>query len=166
MVTQIDRLMKIKTIQLYTFDELSKEAKQKALESLYDINVDYDNWYYCEPDFQIIDLKSFDLYRREIEIDFRESAEDTARTILEEYGNKTDEYALSKAFIKEFESCTEDGYCDDCDEHRAEYKNDLAQCYLSNLQKQYDYLTSDEAIIETITANEYYFTGDGKLESL
>ncbi len=32
-----------------------------------------------------------------------------------------------------------------------------------DLEREYDYLTSGEAIIETIRANEYYFTEDGTL---
>jgi hypothetical protein len=31
------------------------------------------------------------------------------------------------------------------------------------LETEYDYLTSEEAIIETIEANEYEFTEDGEL---
>ena len=37
------------------------------------------------------------------------------------------------------------------------------QWIYSNLSKQYDYLTSEEVIIETIDANDYNFTADGKL---
>lgn len=36
--------MRIKKIKVYQYDELSDEAKEKALESLYDINVDYAWW--------------------------------------------------------------------------------------------------------------------------
>jgi len=31
------------------------------------------------------------------------------------------------------------------------------------LSNEFDYLTSEDAIIETIEANDYYFTEDGKL---
>jgi hypothetical protein len=40
---------------------------------------------------------------------------------------------------------------------------DLVGNALNNLNKNYEYLTSEEAIIETIKANEYEFTADGKL---
>lgn len=36
---------------------------------------------------------------------------------------------------------------------------------LRNLEKDYEYQTSDEAIIETILANEYTFRADGKMEN-
>lgn len=43
------------TIQGYTFDELSKEAKEKALEIMQDINIDYE-WYEMtiDEDFKVI----------------------------------------------------------------------------------------------------------------
>lgn len=37
--------MKILQTKIYSFSELSKDAKAKAVESLRDINVDYDNWH-------------------------------------------------------------------------------------------------------------------------
>jgi hypothetical protein len=40
---------------------------------------------------------------------------------------------------------------------------ELAKDLYRNLEKEYDYLTSEEAIKETIEANEYEFTVDGKL---
>jgi len=42
-------------------------------------------------------------------------------------------------------------------------RKDLCCFIYNNLETQYEYLTSDDAIIETIIANEYEFTGDGKL---
>ena len=36
--------MRIIETKVYSFDELSKEAKEKALEELRYINVDYENW--------------------------------------------------------------------------------------------------------------------------
>lgn len=36
--------MKTKTITLYSFDELSDDAKEKAIDKLYNLNVDYEWW--------------------------------------------------------------------------------------------------------------------------
>lgn len=44
------------------------------------------------------------------------------------------------------------------------YENLCSELY-RDLKKEYDYYTSDEAIIETIQANEYTFNEDGKIES-
>lgn len=39
---------------------------------------------------------------------------------------------------------------------------DLARWLYRQLEREYDYLTSDEAVDEAIVANEYSFTVDGK----
>lgn len=45
-----------------------------------------------------------------------------------------------------------------------EFKNDLLREYLSILRKELDYLLSEEAIIETIEANDYDFREDGSID--
>jgi hypothetical protein len=35
------------TFTAYSYDELSEDAKEKALEKLYDINVEFDDWHEC-----------------------------------------------------------------------------------------------------------------------
>jgi len=45
-----------------------------------------------------------------------------------------------------------------------DYMEKLTDKFLKILQEHHDYLLSDEAIEETIIANEYYFTEDGKRE--
>ena len=41
------------------------------------------------------------------------------------------------------------------------YKKLIAEEVLTSLTNEYDYLISEEAVIETIEANEYYFNEDG-----
>ena len=48
-------------------------------------------------------------------------------------------------------------------EQAEERINDKIQEVLSDLRKNYDYATGDEAIIETIEANDYEFTEDGEI---
>ena len=57
--------MKTKTINLYSFDELREESKKKAIQNLWDINVDYDWWQFIYDDAKQIGLKltGFDLDR-------------------------------------------------------------------------------------------------------
>ena len=43
-----------------------------------------------------------------------------------------------------------------------EVLRDLARWLYRQLEREYDYLTSDEAVDEAIVANEYSFTVDGK----
>jgi hypothetical protein len=47
----------------------------------------------------------------------------------------------------------------------SEVVKDLNRWLYRTLEKEYEYLSSDEAIIETIEANEYTFTESGKLEN-
>ena len=44
-----------------------------------------------------------------------------------------------------------------------EYQKEYSEDILSYLRSNYDYQISDEAIIETIEANDYDFTTDGKI---
>ncbi len=44
-----------------------------------------------------------------------------------------------------------------------EFLKELLEDYRIILQKEYEYQTSEEAIIGTIEANEYEFTQDGKM---
>lgn len=53
---------------------------------------------------------------------------------------------------------------DDYEDLNIEFERALKEEYLSILRKEYDYLTSEEAIIETIRANEYEFDEEGNLQ--
>ena len=48
------------------------------------------------------------------------------------------------------------------EETLCEALRDLAQWLYRQLEREYDYLSSDEAVDETITANEYTFTENGR----
>ena len=52
----------------------------------------------------------------------------------------------------------------DCGELDAEFTKSIFEDYRILLQKECEYLNSDEAIIETIEANDYYFTKDGSID--
>jgi hypothetical protein len=51
---------------------------------------------------------------------------------------------------------------EDAEEVVADALRDLADWLYRQLQREYDYLTSDAAIDEVIRANEYSFTVDGR----
>ena len=48
-------------------------------------------------------------------------------------------------------------------ELEADFLEALGKCYLKILEKEYEYRYSDEAIIETIEANDYCFLENGKM---
>jgi len=171
--------MRVKEITLYKFDELSEAAKEKAIEKLWDINVDYNWWESAYEDAERIGLKitSFDLDRnRHAEGKFTLSANEVAQNIFNEHGENCETYRTAQNFMKEWEPVF-NGYMDECSEHyesresedrlnelEDEFLQSLLEDYSIMLQKEYEYQTSQEAIIETIQANEYEFTEDGTLD--
>jgi hypothetical protein len=183
---------------VFNFDELSAKAQQKAIEKLYDLNVDYSWWESTYDDAENIDLKinGFDLDRGSyVELDFKYSAKDTAQEILKNHGEMCETYILATEFIKRYEIAealqsifneqyenvpmyfeelseqlaeehlltSSEKYEEEMEELCAEFKKDLEHEYLKMLRDEYEYLTSEEAIKETIEANSYEFDEDGDL---
>jgi len=162
----------------YKFDELSDDAKRKALENLHDINVDF-NWWDCTyKDAKTIGcaIKGFDLDRRSYCKLVCNDAHETARLIIANHGRTCDTYKLAAEYLEDHDKIIneaerdEDGelaneYAVDnlLDELNEEFQRALGEEYLSLLRKEYEYLTSEESIVETIQVNEYEFTEDGKL---
>ncbi|MCK9361668.1 hypothetical protein M0Q28_05625 [Patescibacteria group bacterium] len=163
---------------VYKFDELSDAAKQTAIEKLYDINVSFDWWDSIYDDANTIGckIKGFDTDRGSY-CDLRcDDAHETARLIMENHGSKCDTCKLAAQYCKDREKIIEEAERDEdgeladeyavdklLDELNAEFQRALGEEYLSMLRQEYEYLTSEEAIIETIEANEYEFTEDGKM---
>jgi len=150
--------METRTYQVYKFKELSEDGQQKALETLSDININYEWWDYLYDDANIIGLKieEWDLYKRNIRGKLLESVGEVCRQILLNHGKRRGTYKLAQDYYKKkflnVPYIAEDfSYC-------------LLQEYLSDLQGAYDYLTSEEAIKETIDCNNYNFTEDGMID--
>lgn len=140
---------------VYNFDELSEDAKQKALENLYDINVNYDWWEFIYEDAENIGLKitGFDLDRNKHATGrLIHELPEVCKAIMSEHGEITDTYQLAKKWRNKH------GY-----DNEEEFSKALLEEYANILQKDYEYLTSEEAIIEAIQANEYEFYEDGRM---
>jgi len=164
--------MKEIKIKLYKFNELGKDAQQKAIEKLSTINVDFDWWDSTYMDAENIGLKikSFDLDRnRGAKGEFIGSAVECANKILVEHGNMCETYKTAKSFLTDLEALNapfeniEDVNEDEIEELENDFLESLLEDYSIILQNECEYLQSNEAIIETINANEYDFTEDGKL---
>lgn len=160
--------MREHTIKLYKYEELTEKAKQKAIENLWDINVDYEWWDSVYEDAANIGLKitSFDIGRsNSIEGEFEESPGYVITKILSEHGEGTETYKTALRYRDtEWEFVDEDGdYDGENEDAISEFLHDLLEDYLVMLRNEYEYLTTKEAIEETIIANEYEFTEDGKL---
>jgi hypothetical protein len=165
-------------VKVYKFTELSEEAKQKAIEWFAAGNLDYEWWEAVYEDAGRVGIKitSFDIDRGGYcNGDFKEDALYTANKILEEHGEQCESYKTAEAFIKEREEIITqapkdengelideyelDEKLDECEE---EFRKSILEDFRIILSKEYDYLTSEEAIKESIISNEYEFTIDGK----
>lgn len=159
--------------EIFLFDELSDDAKEHALEKLWDINVDYNWWNQTLDDAKEIGLKieDFDLrYRGSIEGKLLSyNIEHTAKEILKNHGADCETSKLVRQCLGKLlkikmqwdEESVE--YEDGIEELREWLEKELLTAYLEILKKEYEYLTSKEAIRETIEVNEYEFDEDGNL---
>lgn len=206
--------------KVYKFNELSKTAKEKAIESFYDINMDYDWWdsvyedfsMFCEtigltidtdktyfrgfssqgngaaftgyinliefidginkrkylshapntkeetrfnPSICLVDKRVIDLInRRWIDVNIDIIANDR------QYSTK-----LSFSTNYTYNQCNNyihiDNELSKLEDWLEEVLNDLTHHLYRLLEKEHEYLTSKEAITETIKANEYEFKKDG-----
>lgn len=173
---------------LYTFEELCESAKQKALEEFYYINVDCDWWnfVYSDANENGITINEFDIDRNRHCKTTIFDCENTANLIIENHGKKCETYKTAKEFINEYKPLkTKLKKCNNIYERRGkdnhgldnlivslerdienlkdDFKKSISEDYAIMLQKEYEYLMSEECIKETILANEYEFTEDGKL---
>lgn len=178
----------IKTITLYEFDELSEEAQNNALSKVYGINVDHDWWDDIYEDAKTIGLKieEFHLEHKKITGRLTEYLLDCCRLIRHNHGKECDTFKTAKQYLQEyiqaFFNWKEDNkdfgyknwrpadwlyefkYTNEADEITNEFRKALLQDYLIMLDKEYEYLTSKEAIKQEIEANEYLFHEDGTPE--
>lgn len=174
--------MRETTIKLYHLTELPDDIQTKIISNMYDINVDYEWWNYLYDDFKEA-LKEIGVYCEKFYFDLdrdsyiameKPSIKDTrlflkyckvnlrtqyAREILNKYGIQIQTKHHSGNYITHY--VTKNGY--DEQPELTECLNDTLQEFLSQLQQTYNYLTSEEAIRETIEANEYEFTQEGEL---
>jgi len=121
------------------------------------------------------------------------SALDTANEIIKEHGEHCETFKTAKDYLEEYkklvvQQCQDEAdlLCQpldydkyfgriyypeeyysqdeiDTEDIDAEFLQSLCEDYSIMLQKEYEYLTSEEAIIETIEANDYEFTENGEL---
>jgi hypothetical protein len=166
--------------ELFTFDELSEDAKQKAIDSNRCISTCDEWWDGVDMDAENIGLKitSFDLDRnRHATGDFLLSATEVAANIIRDHGDMCDTFKTATDFLSEHsrlfeiysdERENENGEWealrdaeDDLCTCETEFLNDLLECYSGMLQREWDYLNSDDAIIEAIQSNGCEFTKSG-----
>lgn len=140
--------------KVYTFDELAERAKENARNWYREGGLDYEWWDFIYEDAERIGLKleSFDLDRRlHATGRLTVSGRDCARAIIEDHGKECDTYKVAISHIFSREAFDEE-----------EFLKDLLHSYAWLLQREYEYLLSDESVDESIQANEYEFTENGR----
>lgn len=169
-------------IKVYKFSELSKTAKQKAIQWGYDLNVDYD-WSELSIEGHEERLKEKGYLNPKVmfsgfasqgdgacftcsDIDFRLFLDGKYKDMEISASishNSHHYYATSTTVNLNIEG---DGLGDDdfseIEQVIKDEREKLGNEIYSSLEKEYEWRTNEEQIIETIEANEYEFTQDGK----
>lgn len=167
---------KYKTV--YTFDELSDKAKDKARDWWRQGGLDYEWWGYIYEDAKRVGLEitSFGLDRdKHATGHLTMTLQDSIKAILKDHGKDCATYKLATKYQEDVQEATvkarlnedEDAgeaFIDALEELTEAYEKDLLAAYANMLQDECDYLLSDEAVDETIRANEYEFTKGGERE--
>lgn len=171
--------MKTVRVKIYKFNELSEAAKNQAIKELSDINTVYNWWDFIYADAADIGLEitSFDTDRGLCEGNLNDSLAECCEKIIANHGEQTETYKTAKAYLAEWAQLVaehSDGIHTDkvaegkenefdqlADEQEQQFKRSLLKNYLNLLRREYDYITSDAAIIESIISNDYDFTSNG-----
>lgn len=156
---------------VYKFNELPEEAKEKALEHLWDINISFEWWEFTYEDAENVGLKltGFDMANY-CNGEFLLSANEVALNISNNHGGSCETFKTSESFMEQWQPLfdnymsTEEGEQEliDCEE---EYLKSILEDYRIMLIQEYEYQSSEKSIIETIEAIDYDFTLDGKIFS-
>lgn len=167
--------MKTVSINLYSFEELSEQAQQNAIDKNRDFNIDRDWWKFTYEDAERIGLKitSFDLDRnRHADGNFLLSPQEVAANILKEHGEECETYKTASKYLEEqnpifAEYTTEPDNMEELEnklmELEEQFLNDILEDYSIMLQNEYEYLISDEAIKEILIINEYLYFKSGEM---
>lgn len=167
--------MRIIETKAYQFEELDEQTKEKAIDNYRYIGVEdgyWWNWIKDDLSHVCIELRSFDIERGSYAEIHIEDFCDTCDLILKFHGLNNETYEIAERYIKEYDFIQKEfsNNIDDLDECQRnlddldeEYEKEFSEEVLSMLRREYEYMTSDEYVIEMFKANEYEFTDQGKL---
>ncbi len=164
--------MKTIEIKVYKFEELDKQTKEKVIENYRYINVEDTFWYdWIKDDFNRLglEIKEFNIDRGSYAKIYIENFEDTSNYIIEEFGDSVAIKQTAKNYIDEYNKIQANFQHNGIYSKREleildeKYQREYLEDILSYLRLNYEWETSDEAVINTIEANDYDFTTDGKI---
>ena len=154
--------------KVYKLAELSDDARQAAILALGEINIDHDWWDCMLEDAEQVNIKitEFDISGRSFCHGNIEDAETTAKLVLKNHGEMCETYKTAKAFLEKLAALAAreilDAVPGDLEDIENDFRLSILEDYRVMLSKEFDHLSSEEAIKETIEANEYEFTADGE----
>jgi len=159
--------MRIIETKPYQFQELDEQTKEKAIDNYRYVSVEHDSWWdFIKEDLTSvgIELRSFDIDRGSFAEIHLEDFYETCELILKWHGEKCGTHKIAERYIKEYNEIHQHIHDDDAIECLdEEYQKEFSEEVLSMLRREYEYMTSDEYVIEMFEANEYEFTEEGKL---
>ena len=163
--------MKTIEIKVYKFEELDEQTKEKVIENYRYINVEDTFWYdWIKGDFNRLglEIQEFDLGRRNYAKIYIDNFEDTSNYIIEEFGDSVLIKQTAKNYLKELKEIVSNFKEDEEIDREFEildenYQHEFEADILSYLRSNYEQDISDEAVINTIEANDYDFTTEGKI---
>ena len=170
-------------VHAYQYDELSTEAKATAIENCSQINVSFDWWDQVYDDAKDvgIEIQKFDIGRGNFcKIVISGFSTDVANNIVKQHGVSCETYQIAETFLRKEKDLSNeidkyrdredqeginsfDGACEDYHYLLEKFTKDLERAYLKLLGEEYAYLTSEDAIIESILSNAWEFTEKGEL---
>lgn len=161
--------METRTYTVYKFNELSDEGKQKAINEWRDHGNDTEFcWEDTKEDAKHIGLRLDGTDRGSMTGDFIVSADECIKLILSEHGKKCETYKTAVQYKKELKEAEKEYYKTGSEQAKEEIQGEFLRSILEDYriisEKDIEYRNSDECIIETLEANDYSFTADGKID--
>ena len=150
-----------RTITVFQFSELSERAKERARDWFRQGALDYEWWDSVFEDAKTVGIviTEFDLGHGTIKGRLTIDAASCARRIIKEHGPTCDTHKTALEYLPGLEAERSDP--DDPQKVAEEFEQQILECYLIMLRHEEEFLTSDEQVDESITANEYEFLENG-----
>jgi len=158
--------MRTITQNIYTFQELTPKVQEKVLYNNNDILVTQDWWTDTITEdakgTAELDIQGFEVYR-DIAARFTTNAKSSALSVISEHGESCATYSIAKKFLSDLEQLErkEDAE-EDIEKLEDTYLKMISNQYLGILEREYNDLQSDEAIIDHFDNNNWEFYEDGR----
>ncbi len=167
----------MKTIEQkgYGIDELSNEAKEKAIINIYNIDSDYYWSELIEEAREIgIDITSLDICKNHIDGELLVNLDEVAKNIQKTYIETTEMYKLASSYLEKYEKLDKklnevenheeaESIKHEISELEEKFLQYILQQYLLIFREEFYHLIDEEAIIKIFKDNGYLFTKDGDL---